>query len=155
MYSNNYRLVRNIKVNGVKKKNFNYSLENSGIIYLYLDNNSGGSLLSSRYLYRLELFIKLCKFFKSSHLNYQMLMRVFYSRFYNVWLIFTLSGERGLYYIILKNTIKLYKKLFLSKIGVKTLTYITQPNHFLVELPLSATGRGGINPLLTKSINDK
>lgn len=111
--------------------------------------------MPSKYLYRLGLFIRLSKFFKNLYLNYQMLLRIFYSRFYNIWLLFTLSGKRNLYYIILKNTIKLYKKLFLNKKNIKTTTYLVQPNHFLIDLPLSATGRNDINYTLVKQINNK
>jgi hypothetical protein len=155
MYSSTYKLVRNMKAKEIKKKNISYLAKSNEILYFFLNHDSGVQLLPTRYLYRFELFVRLCKFFKNLCLNYQMLLRVFYSRFYNVWLLFTLSGKRTLYYFILKNTIKLYKKLFLNKKNIKTTTYLVQPNHFLIDLPLSATGRNLVNPMLIKQINNK
>lgn len=154
MYSNAYKLIRKMKVKEIKK-NVNYIVNNNEILYFYLNNNTNSQLLSSNYLYRLGLFIRLCGFFKVFYSNFQMLLRVFYSRFYNIWLLFVFSGKRSLYYFILKNTIKLYKKLFINKKIIKTITFLVQPNHFLIDLPLSVTGRNSIKPLLLKQINNK
>lgn len=152
MYSNTYKLVRNIKIKDFKKKNIFTTVKDTEV--LYLNNTADGQLIPSAYLCRLGLFIRLCKFFKGFYLSYQILLRVFYSRFYNIWLLFVFSGKRSLYYFILKNTIKLYKKLFLSRNKIKTITYLVQPNHFLIDLPLHATGRNLINPLLLKQAGD-
>lgn len=153
MYSNNYKLVRDVKIKDLKKKNTLINTKSLDIYFLHLNNMFELRVSPSTYLYRLELFIRLCKFFKSFYLSYQMLLRIFYSRFYNIWLLFVFSGKRNLYYFIIKNTIKLYKKLFLNKNKIKTITYLVQPNHFLIDLPLHATGRNLINSLSLKQLN--
>lgn len=155
MYSNTYKLVRDINVKEIKKKNIIYTFKSNEILCFYFNNVTGANALSSNYLYRLELFVRLCKFFKNFYLGYQMLLRIFYSRFYNVWLLFVTSGKRNLYYFALKNTIKLSKKLFLNKNKIKTNTCLVQPNHFLIDLPLYATGRNLLNILILNQINSK
>lgn len=153
MKSSTYTLVRNIKSKDVKKS-VNYLNISNEILYFSVDNATGSHFTPTNYLLRLSLFIKICKFFKNSRLNYQTLLKIFYSRFYNIWLLFVFSGKRNLYYFILKNTIKLYKSLFLNKRNLKTITSLVQPNHFLIDLPLSATGRNVIKMSSIKQLNN-
>lgn len=154
MKSSTYTLIRNIKSREIKKK-VNYLNINNEVFYFYVNNLLGLYFTPTNYLRRLNLFIRICKFFKSFYLNYQMLLKVFYTRFYNIWLLFVFSGKRSLYYFILKNTTKLYKKLFLNKRVLKTSTCLVQPNHFLVDLPLFATGRNVIKLSSIKQLDNK
>ena len=155
MYSIDYKRFRPIKVRNIVKKTIDCSLKYNNADYFYYDNKSQNLVIATKYIYRVDLFIRICKFFKNLTFNYNMLLKVFYTRFYTLWLIFVYSGKRDIYYIILRGTIKLYKKLFLNKKLIRTTTYVIRPNHFLIDLPLSATGRNKFDSLSLKQINNQ
>lgn len=147
MYSSLYSAVRRVQPKSTKKIIKNYKNLNNIFGYFLINNRwDGGLVTATTYLYRLNLFIRLCRFFKNLRFNYNMLLRVFYTRFYNLWVLFVNSGKRKLYYLTLKYTLVLFKKLFLNPRLIKTNTYVVRPNHFLVDLPLSATGRNNLKP---------
>lgn len=155
MYANAYKRFRPIKARNIVKKTIDCDLKHVNTHYFYYNGKSKNLITATKYIYRLELFIRICKFFKGLALNYNMLLKVFYTKFYTLWLIFVHSGNRNIYYIILMGTVKFYRKLFLNKILIRTTTYIVRPNHFLIDLPLSATGRNKFNTLSLKQFNNK
>jgi len=150
MYTANYKKVRKLNVKNTKRSWKKYKNLHNIFNYFFQFSNFGETAVATNYLYRLGLFIRLCKFFKSLRFNYNMLLKIFYSRFYNIWELFINTGKRKLYYFIIKQTIILYKKLFLNSRILKTNTFITRPSHFLIDLPLAATGR---NPLKNNTFN--
>jgi len=154
MKSSTYKLIRNIKYKSIRKT-ISYLNISNDLFCFNVSNETGSHFVSTNHLLRLSLFIRICKFFKNYRFNYQMLLKIFYSRFYNIWLLFVFSGKRNLYYFILKNTIKLYKSLFLNKRTLKTITSLVQPNHFLIDLPLSATGRNVMKMSSIRQLNSQ